>query len=179
MKKRKFKNRSFCQLMPDLIESEAFMSLSGKAVLVCLIRFHQKAYKKWTTKKKRGMKNIVITNNGEIVFTYGEAVELGIKSSRTFYKAIKELVQDKGFIDIAEAGNWYHKQPTKYAISERWKFYGTDRYEPVKINRSLPAGKGFQAKNKPKPVLQLRKYRDRKNKTRFTRVKPTDCTQVK
>lgn len=178
MKKRKFKNRKFCQLMPDLIESAAFMNLSGKAAMLCLIRFHQKTYKK-RLKGKKGLKHLVITNNGEIIFTYGEAVELGIKSSRTFHKVLKELVQDKGFIDIAEPGNWYYKQPTKYAISERWKWYKTDRYETVRLDRSLPKGKGFQPKKKIKPVLHLRKYRDRKNKTRCTLVKPTDCTQVK
>ena len=102
---KRFKNRSSCWLTPDLIESEAFLSLSGKAAMLCLIRFHQKAYKKKTKSKKRGV--YVITNNGEIQFTHGEAKELGIKPSRTFYSVIHELVEDKGFIDISEYGSWY------------------------------------------------------------------------
>lgn len=93
------------------------------------------------------MKNLVITNNGEIVFTYSEAKELGIKSSQTYYKVIRELVGDKGFIDIAEQGNWYEKKPTKFAISERWKRYGTDEYDSVEVPRILPKGLGFQKQN--------------------------------
>ena len=142
--KRKFKNRSFCMLEPALIESDAFLELSGKAALVCLIRFHQKAYKKRMSKKKRGMKDLVITNNGEIIFTYGEARELGMKSSETFKRVIRELVEDKGFIDVSENGNWYLKQPTKFAISERWKRYGTTAYDKVEIPRLLPKGIGFK-----------------------------------
>ncbi len=62
-------------LEPSLIESEAFLNLSGKAALICLIRFHQKAYKKRASRKKKGMKDLVITNNGEIVFTYAGGPE--------------------------------------------------------------------------------------------------------
>jgi hypothetical protein len=90
------------------------------------------------------LKHLIITNNGEIIFTYGEAKELGIKSPDTFFKVIRELVEDKGFIDVAESGHWYEKKPTKYSISQRWKRYGTSDYEKVEIPRALPKGKGFQ-----------------------------------
>lgn len=131
-------------LEPFLIESKAFMDLSGKAALVALIRFHQKAYRKRTSRKKKGLKDLVITNNGEIIFTYGEAKELGIKSSQTFYRVIKELVEDKGFINMTYRGNYYNNEPNKFGISERWKHYGTDRYEKVEIPRILPKGIGFK-----------------------------------
>ncbi len=147
-KNRKFKNRSFCMLGPDIIESDAFLNLSGKAAMLCLIRFHQKAYKKRTSRKKAGLKDMVITNNGEIIFTYSEAKELGIKSSQTFFKVIRELVEDKGFLDVAEIGNWYDRAPTKYAISGRWKRYGTPEYERVEIPRLLPKGIGFKNKSR-------------------------------
>jgi hypothetical protein len=142
---RKFRVKSFCFLEPDLIESEAVQKLSGKAALFCLVRFHQKAYRKKKTSKKKGMKDMVITNQGEIIFTYAEAEELGIKSP-TFFKVIRELVEDKGFIDIAEQGNWYLKQPKKFSISERWRKFGTPDYKLVKIPRILPDGVGFQKK---------------------------------
>lgn len=131
-------------LEPALIESDAFMDLSGKAAITCLIRFHQKAYKKKKDGRKKGYKNLVITNNGEIIFTYGEAQELGIKSTATFYKVVRELVEDKGFIDMSVSGNWYHKEPNKFAISERWKRYGTPQYERIEIPRQLPKGIGFK-----------------------------------
>jgi hypothetical protein len=142
--KKKFRNKSHCWLTSDLIESDAFLSLSGKAAMLCLIRFHQKAYKKKVQPKRGGAKHQVITNNGEIIFTYAEAVELGIKSSQTFYKVIRELVEDKGFIDISESGNWYQKEPNKFAISYRWQRYGSSEYERVEIPRNLPKGLGFK-----------------------------------
>ncbi len=145
--KKKFHNRSNCWLTSDLIESEAFLSLSGKAAMLCLIRFHQKAYKKNYQRKRGGGKDPIITNQGEIIFTYSEAQELGIKSSRTFYRVIRELAEDKGFIDVSEPGNWYLKQPTKFSISYRWRHYGTDDYKPAKMERILPAGLGFKKQN--------------------------------
>ena len=144
---RKFRNRSFSMLEADLIESKAFLELSGKAAIIALIRFHQKAHRKNITSKKKGMKDMIITNQGEIVFTYAEAEELGMKSSRTFYKVIRELVVEKGFIDIAEPGEWYLNKPTRYSISGRWKKYGTPNYQTVIIPRRLPDGIGFQKTN--------------------------------
>jgi hypothetical protein len=134
-------------LEPSLIESEAFRDLSGKAAMLTLIRFHQKAYKKRKDGKKRGLKDLVVTNNGEIIFTYTEAKELGIKSTQTFQKVIKELIEDKGFIDIAYRGNYYENEASKYSISGRWKHYGTSRYERVEIPRILPKGIGFKKQN--------------------------------
>jgi len=154
-KKRKFNNRSFCMLEPDLLESNAFRDLSGKWAVVVLIRFHKKAHRKNPGKKKQPLHRYVITNNGEIVFTYSEAKELGIKSERTFYTVIRELVEQKGFIDIEELGNWYEKRPHKYAISNRWKWYGTSHYERVEIPRLLPRGLGFQRKKNNKTRCTL------------------------
>lgn len=142
---KKFHNRSFCMLESDLIESEAFLNLSGKAALICLMRFHQKAFKKYLNKKKRGLKNLTITNNGEIIFTYSEAKALGIKSADTFNRVLKEL-SAKGFIDYSEIGNWYAKQPTKFSISYRWRVYGAPDFQKVEKLRILPEGKGFQTK---------------------------------
>ncbi|UCG80776.1 MAG: hypothetical protein JSV60_00395 [Desulfobacterales bacterium] len=147
-KKRKFRNRSFSMLEPDLIESEAIQGLSGKAMLV-LIRFHQKAHRKKT--KRQGIRWTMITNNGQIQFPYAEARELGIKSDATFYKIIRQLVEERGLVDITEPGNWYLKQPTKYAISERWKRYGTPDYKGVKIPRILPPGLGLQREHQGRP----------------------------
>lgn len=150
----KFKNRSYIFLEPSLIESPAYRMLSGKAAVTCLLRFHQKAFRKNMTKKKKGMKEMVITNQGQIVFTYSEAKELGLNSSRTFYKALHELIEEKGFIDMADRGNWYSGQPTKFSISERWKKFGTPDYKSVNIERRLPDGIGFR-KNHPKSKIAL------------------------
>jgi hypothetical protein len=131
-----------------MIESDAFRDLSGKAAILVLIRFHQKAHRKRMSTRRKGMKNMVITNNGEIVFCYGEAKELGIKSSQTFYRVTRELVEEKGFIDMAEVGKWYEKKPTKFAM----KRYGTPDYKRVEIPRLLPPGLGFQGKKEEKAL---------------------------
>jgi hypothetical protein len=148
-KSLRFRNRSFAMLEPDLIESEAIQGLSGKAMLV-LIRFHQKAYRKGA-KGRKGIKRMVITNNGEIVFSYSEAHELSIKSDATFYKIIRQLVEERGLIDIAEPGNWYLKQPTKFAISERWKRFGTADFDEVQVARVLRPGVGLQRGHPGRP----------------------------
>ncbi|MCJ7540844.1 MAG: hypothetical protein MUO88_14405 [Desulfobacterales bacterium] len=147
MGKRKFHNKSYCMLEPSLIESEAFEDLSGKAAMLVLIRFHQKAYKKRRDGKKRGLKELMITNNGEIIFTYAEAKELGIRSTQTFHRVLGELIEGKGFIDVNYRGGYYHNDPSKYSISGRWKRYGTPQYEKVEIPRVLPKGIGFKEKS--------------------------------
>lgn len=142
--KKEFRNNSWCFLEPRLIESEAFLNLSGKAAMLTVIRFHQKAYRKNTSKKKKGFKDLVITNQGQIIFTYGEARELGMKSSETFYRVLKELIEDKGFIDIESRGDYIDNEPTRYRISDRWREYGTKSYKAAKMQRVLPKGLGFQ-----------------------------------
>lgn len=139
-------------LEANLIASNALLDLSGKAALLVLIRFHQKAHRRKTKRSKQPIQKYEITNNGEIVFTYAEAQELGIKSSRTFWKVCRELVE-KGFVDLAEYPIWLEKEPAKWAISTRWKWYGTERFEPATIERILPPGVGFQKKTK-KPLLE-------------------------
>ena len=94
-KKRRFSNKSHCWLESSLIESEAFRELSirGKTgAIVCLIRFHQKAYRKTLKKKSKSFKDYQISNQGQIIFTPAEVKELGFSSSSTYQNIIKELV---------------------------------------------------------------------------------------
>ena len=136
----------------DLIESKAFLELSGKAAMMVLIRFHQKVHRKKVKRSQRHLRQYDYTNNGELVFTYAEAKELGITES-TFRRVLKELVEDKGFIDMVEHGTWYERKPSMYAITWRWRQYGTDQYKRKTVKRGLPSGIGFQKGNlKGKPV---------------------------
>ncbi len=57
-------------------------------------------------------------------------------------------MEEKGFIDVAEPGDWYRNEPTKFSISQRWKKYGTPDYKRVELPRRLPDSVGFQKKNK-------------------------------
>ena len=143
---RILKGNSFSRIEADKIQSPAFLNLSGKAALLVLIVFHQKAHRKLVEGRKR-IKEWQVTNNGEITFPYGQAEKFGL-SRATFYRVLRELIEDKGFIDIYEQGNWYTKEATKFGISDRWKNYGTPEYEKKKIGRILPRGLGFQPKKK-------------------------------
>jgi hypothetical protein len=141
-KNRKSQRRSHSWLDFDLINSKAFLGLSGKAAVIVLIWFHQKANKRRVKSGKR-KGQLVITNNGEITFSYADALKLGV-SRKTFHRVLRELVEKRGFVDVVERGNWYLKESTKFAISERWKKFGTPEYQEKKLKRSLPKGVGFQ-----------------------------------
>jgi hypothetical protein len=101
---------------------------------------------------KRQMRNIGsiyvpywrVINNGKIYFTYREALEKYGLSEYKFEKAIKNLVE-VGLIDIGEPGGY--RKPTLYALSDRWKSYGT----PSFIHREIPKRPtpgGFEKGNK-------------------------------
>lgn len=87
-----------------------------------------------------------LTNNGEIQFTYLEAKEKwGILGSR-FTRAIDDLIR-VGLIDIAKTGCGLHKDVTLYAISDRWKKFGTDEFVEMKRPKRTQQY-GFINKNK-------------------------------
>ena len=120
-----------------LRNSPAFRSLTGTAIIV-LIDF----YSKKRTKKQRGQKYI-LTNNGELVYTYNEAGKRGI-SKATFMRALDALI-DRGFIDVKVTGAGRYRSESRYALSNRWRYWGTDKFISGKRN---PYGRnkeyGFQ-----------------------------------
>ena len=131
-------------LEQSLVQSQAWFSLSGTAMIVFLIfRTKCRIDKRQSKPGKRGP---VIINNGEIEFTYDEAeTKFGIKRSR-FKRAIDKLVA-RGFIDIAATGMGVHKVKTWYAISERWRDYGTPEFKEVKWPKPKIANPGFKRGN--------------------------------
>lgn len=131
-------------LEQNMIKSKAWLELRGAAQSVYLI-FRTKCRMERTTGKpgKRGM---VIANNGELVFTYAEAQKIyGISKSR-FRRSIDELIT-KGFVDIAATGMGVHKVTTFYALSERWRFYGTEHFQHVNRPEPSIANPGFKTGN--------------------------------
>ncbi len=145
-KNQQFYNKSRAFIPPEVLASPAYLTITSAKTHIVLVRFWQKAFHKQTKKRKGGAKSLTITNNGQIIFTYGEAAALGI-SAATFHKAVKDLLA-RGFIDISENGNWYQKQPTKFFISWRFLKYGQPDFEKMGWKRGLPAGLGFQKKTK-------------------------------
>jgi len=83
------------------------------------------------------------TNNGELVFTYAEAKrEKGMPES-TFMKCIDKLIA-VGLMDIAHSGSGGKKGDTSlYAISERWRKYGTPDFVVKKRPKDERSGRGF------------------------------------
>ncbi|MFC1651284.1 hypothetical protein ACFL2X_06905, partial [Candidatus Latescibacterota bacterium] len=78
-----------------------------------------------------------IKNNGKIVYTYKEATEINI-SEASFRRAISHLVE-LGFLDITCKGGQY--VPSLYLISDRWKYYGTDKFQKKeRIKKGIPKG---------------------------------------
>ena len=76
---------------------------------------------------RKGREKWLIENNGEIVFTYTEALKkYGITKPR-FRRALDELV-GKGFIDITHHGGGVKGDSSTYAISERWRDYGIEKF---------------------------------------------------
>ena len=139
-----------------LLQSKAYRALRTPTAYFVLGIFWTK---RQLAKKGRRGKDWVITNNGEIVFTYQEAeTKYGI-SGGAFRSAIDEL-RNKGFIDIAESGAGLHKSANLYSISNRWKSYGTPEYKEPKPRPQKPINKGFQKGN-----IYGRNCRNEKNST--------------
>ena len=138
-------------LEQKMIKAKAWLSLNGVAKDVYLI-FRTKC-QVVKSRGKPGRHGPVILNNGEIIFTYEEAkVMYGISHSR-FNRAIDDLVA-KGFIDIGQTGMGLHKMATGYAISERWRKYGTSEF----VQKERPKAKQFNVGFKPENDLwKLRK----------------------
>ena len=126
-----------------LINSPAFRSLRSCAVHVYLDFLGKRRLEKNRYRRKRGP-DWIITNNGEIEYTYSEAEKRGISRPR-FAKSIDQLVE-RGFIDIADTGAGVHRMKTLYSISTRWKDWGTEQFvekeRPCRPRRH--GGIGFQ-----------------------------------
>lgn len=123
-----------------LFNSQAFRKLK-RVSHVTLMRFLQKRKMKEIKKNKR-TNAWQITNNGEIVFTYKEALSLGL-SRNQFRDAIDDLIA-KGFLEVTYQGAGQGDSST-YKLCERWQAYGTDNFSaapPRRKNRSKDRGWG-------------------------------------
>lgn len=107
-----------------LIESNAWLNLRGKAPQVFLLFLKRR---KMTRVKRDGQHHWVCSNGNELTFTYAEADDKGIGRDQ-FRRAIDALVEN-GFMDVTEYGGGVDHLKTIYAISDRWRRYGTDAFE--------------------------------------------------
>jgi len=122
-----------------MILSPAFAALKTAAAHRVLMVFLSKCRVAKVRRPCSRDKSWVVTNNGNLVFSYREARELHGISDGVFRRAIDELVA-VGFIDVAHSSMGLQKDATLYTISDRWQRYGTP---------------GFQAAERPKRAIRL------------------------
>ena len=90
-----------------------------------------------------GIKVPVILNNGELQYSYREALGRGI-TKPAFVRAIDTLI-DHGLLDIARPGSGGKQRDVSlYGISERWRKWGSPEFDPGKPRvKDTRKGRGF------------------------------------
>ncbi len=124
-----------------MVKSPAFRTLTGTAIIV-LLDF---ALKRQVKKRTLGNGNTYheTTNNGEITYYFSEALKRGIP--RPTFNRARDSLLDRGFIDIEHSGTGGKKgDATLYSWSERWRHYGTDKFERHTREKDSRRGIGFQ-----------------------------------
>jgi hypothetical protein len=126
-----------------LLNCEAFRTLNGQQKTVLLDFLMKRKIK--SVKVGGGMKVPMILNNGQLQYTYAEALERGI-TKPAFVRALDTLIE-RGFIDIAKQGTGgKHRDASLYSISDRWKKWGCQDFNPGKPRlKDSRQGRGFSA----------------------------------
>jgi len=138
----------------ELFESEANKSLTKAEMRIYFYFLLKRKFGQYKGKPgKRSGK--VITNNGQITFTYAEAEKLGFPRP-TFRRAIDKFLK-VGMLDITRQGQGgivedgkITGEATLYAISERWKNYGTEEFVKKKRQKDTREGRGWAVYHKKK-----------------------------
>jgi len=125
----------------DLLKSQVFRELSGIAKSV-FFDFLMKCRVKKSKARPGRRSEVVILNNGEITYSYSEALNKGITRPR-FNRALRELIQ-AGFIDVEHSGSGGVKGDlSTYSISDRWRQFGNDDFEIKTLPKDKRSGRGF------------------------------------
>ena len=107
----------------EILQSPAYLSLTGIAPQVLSLFMCRRQMKQHGSRRKRW----IITNNGQIEFTYAEAEEKWGISRPRFQRALEQLI-DRGFIDVNVRGAGVCGSKNLYSIVERYRNWGTDRF---------------------------------------------------
>lgn len=132
-----------------MIKSPAWLSLGSAAKDIYLLLRCQCIVDKEATaaqKKRQKQSGAVFKNGRELILTYSQAQDYGISAGR-FRRGVDELVE-RGFIDIVRTGFGLHKVPTLYGLSERWRHWGTDSFDPSDRPKAAQGNMGFQPGNR-------------------------------
>ena len=141
----KHRRNSVIVLEQAMVKSAVWIGLGATAKAVFLL-FRCKC--RWENYQGKKGKNRVpdLANNGEIVFTYDEALEKYGISDKRFTRALDELI-GKGFIDVAATGAGTFKATTFYSMSQRWRLHGTPDFVEKKRPRRSKGYPGFKKGN--------------------------------
>ena len=147
-----------------LLESKAFSSLGGTAKTV-YFNFRLKCTLVKIKTPSGRKKEWVISNNGQIEYCYSEAEKKGISRQR-FGMAIDDLVK-KGFIDIPHSGQGGRKgDKSLYAISERWRAWGTEEFVEMKRAKDTREGRGWRRYHQKKKLKLVKATKEKKPRAR-------------
>ena len=116
----------FVPLQYLLLDSPAFKSLSNSAK-VALAYFYKDRHNGHQT---------------TVVLTFPQAKNYGVCQSPDTFNTIKKKLVEKGFLDPYEPGGL--GKHSIFKMSNRWKFYGTNRFEKVAFKPGC-GSKQFQA----------------------------------
>jgi len=145
-KSDKYRLRRDAYVNWDVLDSEAFKSLNSTAIRVFL-RFLQKRTFTKAGKKGNNSRKQVFNDHG-LIFTYAEGEALDMPGC-TFFRAIKKLIT-VGLIDQEHQGGIHKNDISLYAISERWRDYGTPAFKEVEKKRVLQRDCDVHARIKQK-----------------------------
>ena len=147
-REQQFKDVKRGRMFVDRIQitSEAFRDLKTAAACQVFMVFLYKCQWKQMDGKPKRKDNWYIANNGEIQFSYDEALGKWGITQKKFTKAIDELVR-VGLIDIAYSGFGLQKDKSLYAISDRWEKFGIDDEFVVKKRQKRKQQLGFTKGN--------------------------------
>ena len=153
--------------------SPAFRKLTKSAINVYL-EFRYRCKMAQIPVKAGRQKEWHIINNGELIFTYDDAVKRFGMARSTFRNCLDQLVE-LGFIYIAHAGGGMMKDCSKYGISESWKNYGKEEFK--KKSRQKDTRKlGFTKDNWMEKVGSKRKLKSKISITDDTKSSITNDT---
>lgn len=116
----------------NVIQSKAWWTLNNHAIRVLLIFYTKRKLGK-KRRDSKGNMSYPIQNNGDIVFTYREALEKYGLVGKKFTRAIDDL-SAKGFLEITHQGTG-PGDPSTYFLSDRWQKYATKDFKSVPERR--------------------------------------------
>ena len=124
--KRKLPGTIGVYIERDILESDAYWSLTGAAPQVYMVFLMKRILSDKAFGKDKAR---IVVNNGEITYTFIEAWKNHRIPKSTFLRARDQLIK-VGFIEIADDGGCHHT--TKYAISNNWRNYPEQTFERSK-----------------------------------------------